>query len=33
MKSVDHAVATQANNVIGSLKLLWAMRDHAPTRT
>ena len=30
MKSVDHAVATQANNVIGSLKLLWAMRDHAP---
>ena len=30
MKSVDHAVATQANNVIGSLKLLWAMREHAP---
>ena len=30
MKSVDHAVTTQANNVIGSLKLLWAMRDHAP---
>jgi UDP-sulfoquinovose synthase len=30
MKSVDHAVVTQANNVIGSLKLLWAMRDHAP---
>jgi UDP-sulfoquinovose synthase len=30
MKSVDHAVMTQTNNVIGSLKLLWAMRDHAP---
>jgi UDP-sulfoquinovose synthase len=30
MKSVDHAVTTQANNVLGSLKLLWAMRDHAP---
>jgi UDP-sulfoquinovose synthase len=30
MKSVDHAVVTQANNVIGSLKLLWAMREHAP---
>jgi len=30
MKSVDHAVVTQANNVLGSLKLLWAMRDHAP---
>jgi UDP-sulfoquinovose synthase len=30
MKSVDHAVTTQANNVIGSLKLLWAMRDYAP---
>jgi UDP-sulfoquinovose synthase len=30
MRSVDHAVVTQANNVIGSLKLLWAMRDHAP---
>ncbi|HXV58803.1 MAG TPA: NAD-dependent epimerase/dehydratase family protein [Gaiellaceae bacterium] len=30
MKTVDHAVTTQANNVIGSLKLLWAMRDHAP---
>ena len=29
MKSVDNAVTTQANNVIGSLKLLWAMRDHA----
>jgi UDP-sulfoquinovose synthase len=30
MKTVDNAVTTQANNVIGSLKLLWAMRDHAP---
>ncbi|MGH3047636.1 MAG: NAD-dependent epimerase/dehydratase family protein [Gaiellaceae bacterium] len=30
MKSVDHAVVTQSNNVIGSLKLLWAMREHAP---
>jgi UDP-sulfoquinovose synthase len=30
MKSVDQAVVTQANNVIGSLKLLWAMRDDAP---
>jgi UDP-sulfoquinovose synthase len=30
MKSVENATTTQANNVIGSLKLLWAMRDHAP---
>jgi len=30
MRSVDHAVTTQQNNVIGSLKLLWAMRDHTP---
>jgi UDP-sulfoquinovose synthase len=30
MRSVDHAVTTQHNNVIGSLKLLWAMRDHTP---
>jgi UDP-sulfoquinovose synthase len=30
MKNVDQAVTTQANNVIGSLKVLWAMRDHAP---
>jgi UDP-sulfoquinovose synthase len=30
MKTVDNAVVTQANNVIGSLKLLWAMREHAP---
>ena len=30
MKGVDEAVTTQSNNVIGSLKLLWAMRDYAP---
>ena len=30
MKTVDNAVVTQQNNVIGSLKLLWAMREHAP---
>jgi UDP-sulfoquinovose synthase len=30
MKSVDNAVVTHTNNVIGSLKLLWAMRDYAP---
>jgi UDP-sulfoquinovose synthase len=30
MKSVENAVVTQANNVIGSLKLLWAMREHVP---
>ena len=30
MRTVDHAVTTQSNNVIGSLKLLWAMREHAP---
>jgi UDP-sulfoquinovose synthase len=30
MQSVDHAVLTQQANVIGNLKLLWAMRDHAP---
>ena len=30
MKSVDNAVITQQSNVIGSLKLLWAMRDHVP---
>jgi UDP-sulfoquinovose synthase len=30
MRSVENAVITQQNNVIGSLKLLWAMRDHAP---
>ena len=30
MRNVDNAVVTQHNNVIGSLKLLWAMRDHAP---
>jgi UDP-sulfoquinovose synthase len=30
MKSAANAVVTQANNVIGSLKLLWAMREHVP---
>ena len=30
MKTVDHAVVTQQNNVVGSLKLLWAMREYAP---
>ena len=30
MKSVENAVITQQSNVIGSLKLLWAMRDHVP---
>jgi UDP-sulfoquinovose synthase len=30
MKSVDQAVISQANNVIGSLKLLWAIREHVP---
>jgi UDP-sulfoquinovose synthase len=30
MRSVENAVTTQGNNVIGSLKLLWAMRDFAP---
>jgi UDP-sulfoquinovose synthase len=30
MRSVEHAVSTQANNVVGSLRLLFAMRDHAP---
>jgi UDP-sulfoquinovose synthase len=30
MRNVDQAVATQHNNVIGSLRLLFAMRDHAP---
>jgi UDP-sulfoquinovose synthase len=30
MKNVDNAVITQANNVIGSLKLLWAMREQTP---
>jgi UDP-sulfoquinovose synthase len=29
MRSVENAVTTQENNVIGSLKLLWAMRDFA----
>jgi UDP-sulfoquinovose synthase len=30
MQSVDHAVLTQQSNVIGTLKLLWAMRELAP---
>jgi UDP-sulfoquinovose synthase len=30
MRSVENAVITQQSNVIGSLKLLWAMRDHVP---
>src|SRR3954471_14651797 len=30
MQSVDHAVITQQANVVGTLKLLWAMRDHVP---
>jgi len=30
MKSVEHATTTQQNNVIGSLRLLFALRDHAP---
>src|SRR5206468_4652351 len=30
MQSVDHCVITQQFNVVGTLKLLWAMRDHVP---
>ncbi|HUZ84300.1 MAG TPA: NAD-dependent epimerase/dehydratase family protein [Gaiellales bacterium] len=30
MRSVDNAVTTQHGNVIGSLKVLWAIREHAP---
>jgi UDP-sulfoquinovose synthase len=30
MQSVDNAVLTQQSNVIGTLKLLWAMRDYTP---
>src|SRR4051795_6703729 len=30
MQSVDQAVITQQSNVIGTLKLLWAMREHVP---
>jgi UDP-sulfoquinovose synthase len=30
MQSVDQAVITQQANVIGTLKLLWAMREHVP---
>src|SRR5262245_45787043 len=31
MQSVDHAVITQQANVIGTLKLLWAIREYVPT--
>jgi UDP-sulfoquinovose synthase len=30
MQSIDNAVLTQRSNVVGTLKLLWAMREHAP---
>ena len=30
MQSIDNAVETQQGNVIGSLKLLWAMREYTP---
>ena len=30
MQSVDNAVITQQSNVVGTLKLLWAMREHVP---
>jgi UDP-sulfoquinovose synthase len=30
MKDRDHAVFTQTNNVVGTLNVLWAMRDLAP---
>lgn len=30
MKDRDHAVFTQTNNVVGTLNVLFAMRDHAP---
>ena len=30
MKDREHAVFTQANNVVGTLNVLWAMRDFAP---
>jgi UDP-sulfoquinovose synthase len=30
MKNVDNCVVTQQRNVIGTLKLLWAMRDFTP---
>jgi len=30
MQSVDHAVITQQANVIGTLKLLWAIREYVP---
>lgn len=31
MIDVHHAAATQSNNVIGTLNLLWALRDHRPS--
>ena len=33
MTSREHAVDTQHNNVIGTLNLLFAMRDHVPEAT
>src|SRR5690348_3690440 len=30
MQSVDHAVITQQANVIGTIKLLWAIREYVP---
>src|SRR5207247_641163 len=30
MMDRDHAVFTQVNNVVGTLNVLFAMRDHAP---
>jgi UDP-sulfoquinovose synthase len=30
MKSRDHAVWTQTNNVVNTLNVLWAIREHAP---
>jgi UDP-sulfoquinovose synthase len=30
MLSRRHAVETQVNNVVGTLNILWALRDHAP---
>ena len=30
MKSVDHAVSTQQSNVVGTLRLLFAMHEHTP---
>jgi UDP-sulfoquinovose synthase len=30
MADRDRAVGTQVNNIVGTLNILWAMRDHAP---